>query len=245
MSNWQESFARDGYIHIPGFMDEAALQAIEQRIGDYLRDIAPSVPSTEIMFDDYDRPETLKRISKLNRDPYFAEIASSDKFKGLASALLNDAVVTQSMQYFNKPPGGNETPAHQDGYYFSLVPNEALTLWLALDDVDEANGAMQYVAGSHKLGVLEHTASNQIGFSQGLAERDLTKHGEVVTCRVQRGDLLVHHSLTIHYAFANTSERQRRVIGQVYFAERAKVDEEAKRRYTEALEKQRKELGIK
>jgi ectoine hydroxylase-related dioxygenase (phytanoyl-CoA dioxygenase family) len=50
------------------------------------------------------------------------------------------------MQYFNKPPSvGQPTPPHQDGYYFMLDPCEAVTMWFALDEVDEENGRMRYV----------------------------------------------------------------------------------------------------
>ena len=43
-----------------------------------------------------------------------------------------------NLQYFNKSPGANKpTPPHQDGYYFMITPCEAVTMWLALDEVDD------------------------------------------------------------------------------------------------------------
>ena len=43
---------------------------------------------------------------------------------------------------------------HQDGTYISdnFLPreNNCLTIWIALDDADETNGALQYAPGSHK-----------------------------------------------------------------------------------------------
>ena len=148
------------------------------------------------------------------------------------------------MQFFNKPPGSEATPAHQDGYYFCLVPNEALTFWMPLDDVDDDNGTLHYIAGSNHHGILPHNPSSTLGFSQGLATSDLSQYGTEVTCKVNRGDVLVHHSKIIHFTQSNSSNRQRRVIGQVYFAASAEVDPEMKARYDRALEAQRKSKGL-
>ncbi len=241
---YHKTFEQDGYIHIPNFISEDEAQKIEAHVASYLTDIAPTLPKTEVMYDDYERPETLKRISRLQLDPFFETLRTDSKLADLARDLLQDDVVAQSVQYFNKPPGGSATPAHQDGYYFSLIPNEALTFWIPLDDVDNDNGAMHYVAGSQNAGILSHHASQVIGFSQGIDVTDFAPYGEEVVCVVKRGDALVHHSRTIHLAKANTSDRQRCVIGQVYFAQRAKVDPELKRHYDEALAEQRKAAGI-
>jgi phytanoyl-CoA hydroxylase len=124
------------------------------------------------------------------------------------------------------------------------MPNEALTFWIPLDDVDDENGALHYVTGSQNAGILSHHSSGVMGFSQGLDATDFTPYGQEVICEVRRGDTLVHHCRTIHLAKANFSSRQRRVIGQVYFAKRAKVDPAMKSRYEESLAAQRKAAGV-
>ena len=240
----RDLFEQQGYIQLDDFISEAEARQFEGHIASYLRVIAPNLPKTDVMYDDYSRPETLKRISHLEFDPFFDKLRTDSKLTELARDLLQDDVVPQSMEYFNKPPGGSATPAHQDGYYFCLTPNEALTFWIPLDNVDDENGAMHYVAGSNHAGILPHHSSGVIGFSQGLDATDFTPYGTEVICAIQRGDALVHHCRTIHLAKANLSQRQRRVIGQVYFAKRVKVDPEMKRRYDEALAAQRRAAGV-
>lgn len=240
----RSQFAEQGYIHVPGFLTEAECLDAERHIDSYVRDLAPTLPRTEVMYDDYERPETLKRISRLQLDAFFEALRSQPKFGALAQALLQDEVVAQSLQYFNKPPGGDATPAHQDGYYFCLVPNEAITFWIPLDDVDDENGTLHYVSGSHLGGILPHQPSAVIGFSQGLAAADLRPYGEERICVVKRGDALIHHSRLIHLAGPNRSQRQRRALGQVYFARRAQVDPSMKQRYDAALDAQRKTAGL-
>ena len=95
----------------------------------------------------------------------------NNKFKRLAEILLEGSVVGQNMQYFNKPTKiGKPTPPHQDGYYFMLTPCEALTMWLALDEVDEKNGCVRYVRGSNHLTMRSHSQTNTLGFSQGITD---------------------------------------------------------------------------
>jgi phytanoyl-CoA hydroxylase len=54
------------------------------------------------------------------------------------------------------------------------------------------------------------------------------------------GDLLVHHSLTIHRAGGNTSEtRSRKALGLIYFGESAKEDLIAKVAYQKKLQEER------
>jgi ectoine hydroxylase-related dioxygenase (phytanoyl-CoA dioxygenase family) len=54
----------------------------------------------------------------------------------------------------HKPPMSNPVGFHQDGAYISdnFIPQQqnSVTMWIALDDADEENGALQYSPGSHK-----------------------------------------------------------------------------------------------
>lgn len=244
----QRDFEGDGFVHLRGFMSPAEMEEIEKHLARFIRDVVPTLPKAKAMYEDYARPETLKQLAGLEADPFFAQLLANPKLIGLVQALLRDAVVPESknkIQLFNKPPDwGKATPPHQDGYYFCLVPNEAATVWIALDDIDDENGALGYIRGSHKKGVLPHDASQVLGFSQGLTAGARLELGEEVICRVNRGDVLVHHSLTVHFAGANTSRRSRRAIGLVYYAQKAKLDEEAFRRVLESLERQRKAQGV-
>ncbi|MCI0719655.1 MAG: phytanoyl-CoA dioxygenase family protein, partial [Acidobacteria bacterium] len=191
----EKVFEQDGFIYIKEFMSSQEMDELEMHVLRFIQDIVPTLSNKEAMYEDYKIQETLKQIGNLEvYEPFFADLLSRPKFVGLAEVLLQDAVIPQFAQYFSKPPGiGKPTPPHQDGYYFCLVPNEALTVWIPLDDMDEENGALHYVKGSHKHGVLPHAASHVLGFSQGIKEGRKTELGEEVTCQVQRGDCLIHH----------------------------------------------------
>lgn len=189
------------------------------------------------MYEDSNDKRTLKQMQDLNLyDPYFEKILTNSKFTEIASFLLEEKVIGKTLEYFNKPPRiGKPTPPHQDAYYFMIHPVCAVTMWMALEEVDKENGCLHYVKGSHLKGMRPHGRTQTKGFSQGII--DYGKEGDVETgFPAQPGDLLIHHALTIHRADGNRSDfRTRKAMGLIYFGESAKEDKEAKTAYQKKL----------
>jgi phytanoyl-CoA hydroxylase len=219
-------FDRDGYVLIPGFLSGVELAELNRELGRYITECVPQLPRTDVYYEDRNDPATLKQLARIKQhDAYFAGLIERPKWTGLAEALLVDKVVAQELEWFNKPPRiGKFTPPHQDGYYFMLEPNEAVTLWLALDPVDESNGCVRYIPGSHRKGLRPHARTQVLGFSQGISDYDDADRAAEVPMVAQSGDLLVHHAVTIHRADGNSSPRHRRSLGMIFYAVRARQD---------------------
>jgi len=246
LSQWADDFSRDGHVYLENYFEGAAFDDLSQNIERYIRDVVPRLPATHAFFENPDDPATLKQMQHMQEeDSYFYDLIRRDDLLTIASALLDDDAVPQGAEYFNKPAGiGTATPPHQDGYYFCLVPNNAVTFWIALDFVNEENGCLRYVSGSHRDGVRPHGASKVLGFSQGLQDwGPADEQRETISC-LAPGDVLVHHSLTVHRAEANTSNRSRRALGLVYFGKEAKVDRGAQQNYETSLNQQHTEMGV-
>ena len=125
-----------------------------------------------------------------------------------------------------KPAGqGGVNMWHQDSPYWGiLTPKDAqVTAWVALDDVDEGNGCMSMVPGSHHWG-------NTIEFLHTLKQFDDMKNVKefrgnevkIVTRPVKKGHVHYHHSLTWHGSHAYTSDRPRRAIALHYMTDQTK-----------------------
>lgn len=119
-----------------------------------------------------------------------------------------------------KPAGiGGVNMWHQDFPYWPILrsPSE-ITAWIALDDVDEDNGCMSMVPGSHLWG-------NQIQLLHALKQFDAmpssfeSRKIEVRRCPVGKGEVHFHHSLTWHGSHANTSGRPRRALAIHYMTQ--------------------------
>ena len=234
-----ESFQRDGFVAVSAFYDAEELALIEAELDRFKRERIPDLESTEVYYEEKGNAETLKQIQRMQQhDDYFSGMIN-DKPRRLAEQLLGEEAIPKNLQYFNKPPQiGQATPPHQDGYYFMLEPCRALTMWLALDEVDEENGCVRYVRGSHERGMRPHNRTGTLGFSQGItdfgSEQD---EADEVVCRAQPGDLLAHQAMTIHWAGANNSpNRDRRALGFIFYSVSARENAEAHLAYKQKLE---------
>jgi phytanoyl-CoA hydroxylase len=127
-----------------------------------------------------------------------------------------------------------------------LNPPHAVTMWLALEDVDAENGCVRYVKASHLKGMRPHGKSQIFGFSQTIVdfgtEEDMAHE---VAVPAKRGDLLIHHSMTIHRAEGNTSAtRSRKAFGFLYWGASAKEDLATKEAYRKQIAKEIKANAI-
>ena len=225
-NNQVQQFDAEGFLAFPKFATDELLTDVLTNLHRFLKDIVPSLPREHVFYDDRRDPTTLKQIQHMgDHDSWFHDLFHVGQFRQTAEVLLRGPVVPKNMQFFNKAPCiGQPTPPHQDGFYFMLEPCEAVTMWLALDDVDQENGCVRYVRGSHKRGMREHARTQTLGFSQGIVDfpTDQDRESEVPK-PAEPGDLLAHHALTIHRAEGNRStNRSRRALGFIYYSHRAR-----------------------
>lgn len=240
-------YDEQGFVIVRQLLPESEFAELRTNLDRYVREVVPTLPDSEAFYQDRARPETLKQLQRMGRDPFFQDFMQNRKFNDLATALIGEEVQADQPEWFNKPPGTNHvTPPHQDNYYFCLAPSHVATIWMALDPVDAENGCLRYVAGSHLRGYRTHAKSKILGFSQGIVDYtpdDFTR--EVAIC-LQPGDLVAHHGMTIHRADANiSSTRNRRSFAMVFQGVSCRRDEAAFSRYLAAAREQREELGLK
>lgn len=231
-------FSLDGYLLLKSFFTRQQIEICLEKITNYTEQNISRVPNEEIFYEIKGDFSSLKQLQRMHLYDSWFDLLFNGKPKMLAENLLEGKVIKKNLQYFNKPPGINKaTPPHQDGYYFKLTPPKALTMWLALDDVDENNGCVRYVKGSHHKGMRDHSTTGTLGFSQGITEygNDEDIKNEIAVS-AKRGDLIVHDSLTIHRADQNLSQsRHRRALGFIFYSADSKEDNESVKNYQNQL----------
>jgi len=100
---------------------------------------------------------------------------------------------------------------HQDSTYWGLDPDEVITAWVAFTEVDEANGYMQVIPGSHKIDQLPHVDTfhkdNLLSRGQEIAvEVDVNK---AVGLAMHAGEMSLHHIKLVHGSAANRTNDRR------------------------------------
>src|SRR5262245_22463752 len=247
MNDLKASCDRDGFVVVRGFLPGDELAILQKNLERYIREVVPTLSDSEAFYEDRSRPETLKQLQRMDRDPFFAEYRRQPRWVALAESLLGEPAAADQPEWFNKPPGTNHvTPPHQDNYYFCLTPPKVLTIWLALDRVDAENGCLRYVVGSHLRGFRPHVKSRILGFSQGIADYapdDFTRERAIL---LDPGDAVVHYGMTIHRADANLSAtRHRRSFAMVFKGASCQRDDDAYERYLASARKQHQEMGLR
>ena len=101
---------------------------------------------------------------------------------------------------------------HQDWHYWQCAqPANMLTAWVALVDVDENNGCMEVVPGSHKWGLLPDSDffEQDLDTLKQKIEGVSGKPFETVPCVLPAGAMSFHHCLTVHGSRPNLSDAPR------------------------------------
>ena len=129
----------------------------------------------------------------------------------IARQLLGDQAEFQFDHAINKPARtGAPTPWHQDeAYWDPAMEFNALSIWMPLQEATLENGCMQFVPGSHDLGVQPHHHIGNDPSTPGL-EIDQIDLSRVVACPLPAGGATIHGNRSLHYTGPNQSDQPRR-----------------------------------
>jgi hypothetical protein len=132
--------------------------------------------------------------------------------------LVGPDVVGWGTQVFCKVPGDcMAVPLHQDATYYPFTPSRTVSAWIALDDVDADNAAVEFVPGSHKLGGVAHSAVPLDGtrvLDRTVVDLDATTPTYVNELRA--GWASLHSDLLLHRSPPNASPRRRAGVALRY-----------------------------
>lgn len=155
-------------------------------------------------------------------DVYSMLLRSSRMVNSVRKLLDSDSPVchfhTKLMQ--KEPRVGGAWEWHQDyGYWYKnqfLFPDQLVSVMIALTEANKANGCLQVIKGSHKMGRLNHGfTGEQVGADMAMVDNAL-KTLEHVYVELEPGDALFFHSNILHRSEANTSEKPRWSIISCY-----------------------------
>ena len=152
-----------------------------------------------------------KLESPFQRDAALGRVVLNSDVPDLIRQLIGADPLFFSDQIFFKPPRhGSIKHYHQDNAYFHMSPpDHAITAWVAMDDVDEGNGCLRYIDGSHLGPILDAkpVPGQEYDLMPDPSEIDLTKES---LAPVKKGGVVFHHSQVLHGSAVNTSDRWRR-----------------------------------
>lgn len=134
--------------------------------------------------------------------------------------LLGDDMEAEGDHAIFKPARhGAPTPWHQDEAYWNPdMEYRSVSVWMPLQDVDEENGCMQFIPGSHELEIAEHQSIGNDPRIHGLEVLADVDTSAPAICPLPAGGATFHPSRTLHYTAPNGSDRPRRAYIMMFAA---------------------------
>lgn len=213
-----QQFHRDGYIAGGPVLDPSQLGQLHEEIERVIRDNKkPGVKQpVQVINLTGDQAQPVWQIVNIWQasEPFDRLIRASSVASDVAQLLRASEVRLWHDQIQYKPAGvGGINMWHQDWPYWGILsaPHQ-VTAWVALDDVDEENGCMWMVPGSHLWG---NNIDYLQSFGQDFEAMPSSYEGRPITiksCPVKAGHVHYHHAMTWHGSNRNRSGRKRRAI---------------------------------
>ncbi|AKT42258.1 phytanoyl-CoA dioxygenase family protein [Chondromyces crocatus] len=150
-------------------------------------------------------------------DPRIAALCRSAAVaEPLASLVPEPAGVVQTAFIYKQPRSEVvQFGFHQDSWYLSAEPDTLVLAFVALDGMDEENGCLSVIPGSHRAGlgtrlVLGDAGYVALGRKQGLPAPPHPERAVLLPAR--KGTIILTHGRTYHGSGPNRSDRPRRAF---------------------------------
>jgi hypothetical protein len=213
--NW----SRDGFAVLgPLVTDAAELAQLVQIVDDLVGEAAGQRPEVRDLVGAGGGPARVAQVvAPAQLRPELADLPLMDRARTLIADFFGPNVRTELAMIIAKPArDGGEVPWHQDAAYWERgVRHRAGSIWIALQDVDVANGCLHFVPGSHRLDVVEHEPIAADATSHGLQLRPEALNEFVidpVAVPLLAGHATLHDGYTLHHSGENQTEGVRRAL---------------------------------
>ncbi len=137
------------------------------------------------------------------------DLSTEPRILDLVEDLIGPNIICWASHYFCKlPHDETAVPWHQDALFWKLSLARTVTVWLAIDDADEQNAAMQFIPRTHNRGHLEWKRSEgpSVLDQEIVGAEDL---GEPVSNNLRAGQVSLHADKLVHGSQHNRSSRRR------------------------------------
>ena len=234
LSNDQiKKYHEDGFLILENVIDESYLQPVRDEVADIVDTVANDLHAAGKIQNLHADAPFEKRLTLLDSEypgiatmvhvrgilgPQLAKLWSHPALLSVAEQLVGSEVAGHPVWNLRSKTPDNSlatVPWHQDCAYLSPESEHTLqvTAWIPLRDATQEMGCLQVVRGGHKGGVVRHHPEKDGGGDNrswylDVREEDLPE-GEIVTCEIPAGSVLLMNQLIPHRSTENRSQNIR------------------------------------
>ena len=208
------SYRENGYIKLKQVLPPETLRHYARVIYDKVRELnTMHLPLEER--DTYSKA-FLQVMNLWRESEAIKRLVFSPRLAVLAAELMGvQGVRLYHDQALFKEPGGGFTPWHADQYYWPLSNDNAITVWIPLQETPLAMGPLEFSAQSHRL---ENGRNLKISDeSEKQIEALLREAGfRHISEPFELGEVSFHSGWLFHRAGPNTTSQLRQVMTVIY-----------------------------
>jgi len=136
------------------------------------------------------------------------QLCSHPAVVGRLQAVLGENLLLWASTLFNKRPGGDGIPWHQDTAYFDVEPPVTVTAWIALTEATVDNGCLQMIPGTHREHV-PHIESESNSHFDLVAEPEYVPEKRALDIELSPGEAVLFNERVLHRSHPNTASAPR------------------------------------
>jgi phytanoyl-CoA hydroxylase len=211
-----DRYDRDGFIVVPGVLGDEEVASLRDA-ADELVSKSRTVASHNEVYDlepghTADMPK-VRRIKTPDRwDPRFAAMVRHPGIIGCLQALWGENVRFDTSKLNMKAAGfGSPVEWHQDWAFYPHTNDDLAAVGIMIDDIDQENGPLLVVPGTHCGPVHDHHAEGRFCGAIDPAKVQLD-FKRAVPCTGSAGSITIHHVRAVHGSAPNISSRSRRLF---------------------------------
>lgn len=153
----RDQLERQGFLILPGLIQEPELSAYRERFGDWVEHARAEAPD-DAAFSYAPGPDGKPRIGVLHKiqgvatvDPEILGLIRYPPLLERVCELLGPDIDCFGTKFFPMDqPGATSTGWHTDNYYFGTNSERVLSCALYLHETDRSNGCLRVIPGSHR-----------------------------------------------------------------------------------------------
>jgi len=213
-------YQENGFLHIPEIFTASETQDLSEAMDRLVEDWSFTSPGWSGPWRQaYMDPETEAK-SKLTAmhdlhfyDGAWARAVMNQRLVTALSDLLGPNVeLHHSTMHIKPPQTGHPFPMHQDNPFYGHLDGRYIDVLVHLDDTSHENGEIRFLAGSHKLGHLEHITMTEDGPCTPHLPTDQYLLEDTVPVPAKAGDIVLFCIDTIHGSYINQTKNPRRLV---------------------------------
>jgi len=224
----KSEFESNGYLKVPQALEPEDLSVLITCADRLIDEFSGKLKSHGQLKSDYRSESFESRIVSILQEsgepqphwtryffgPELHSIVTSPRLLNVLSPLVGPEVLFNGgCQLRSKQPTRfhdqlSNLPWHQDTQYYGEITQhlDIVTVWIPLVDVDESNGCLWIIPGSHRWGLLHGARDHE----QNMRTREnVEKRGEPISIPMKTRDILLFHNLTFHSSRENRTQRAR------------------------------------